>query len=138
MCNNECKCKQTEPKKRIPFNLERALAGDPVVIRGGKEVTELTLFKGLATNYPLNGVINGALKNWTVEGKWLISEPDHSHDLYMKPRPSKKLWIAVSKTPVFNNCSTYNLSGYAEENASELNHKDRNNYHIIQIELPED
>ena len=67
-----------------PFDLEKALAGEPVVTRQGEEVTQLTLFK---TNsiYTLAGVVDGELLRFTPSGEYLRNEP-HYLDLFMKAK----------------------------------------------------
>lgn len=66
-----------------PFDLERALAGDPVVTRDGREVTQLTHFNVVDTTDPLVGVINGCLKSWKLKGTY-FSEDGSPADLFMK------------------------------------------------------
>lgn len=65
-----------------PFDLEKALAGEPVVTRQGEEVIQLTLFK---TNdiYNLAGVVDGELLRFTPTGEYLRNE-SHELDLFMK------------------------------------------------------
>lgn len=70
-----------------PFDLERALAGEPVVTRQGDEVIQLTLFK---TNgiYKLAGVVKGELLRFTPTGKYFVNE-SHELDLFMKVKTHK-------------------------------------------------
>lgn len=49
-----------------PFNLERALAGDPVQTMDGRPVTQLTRFECKCRN--VVGVVEGALHLWDEEG----------------------------------------------------------------------
>lgn len=65
-----------------PFNLEKALAGEPVVTRGGQEVTQLTAFE---TNsiYKLAGVVGGELYRFTEEGVYIVNQVTNL-DLVMK------------------------------------------------------
>lgn len=67
------------------FNLERALAGEPVVTRDGREVTEIHLFKTIKTNYPLIVVVGGDNQEYTEEGKFNINVYSND-DLFMKPK----------------------------------------------------
>lgn len=67
-----------------PFNLERALAGDPVVTRDGRPVNELTLFKTLDDD-PVVGVLNGTLLKWASDGHFHDSSIVHEFDLFMAP-----------------------------------------------------
>jgi len=71
-----------------PFDLEKALAGAPVVTRGGREVTQLYLFDVKDDCYPVYGVIHNKNGNYigcfTKEGRELVSR-ETSSDLFMKP-----------------------------------------------------
>lgn len=67
-----------------PFNLEKALTGEPVVTRDGKEVTQLTLFT-VDSVYNLAGVVDGVLLRYTSEGEYLRDE-FHELDLLMKAK----------------------------------------------------
>lgn len=61
---------QKQEKQNLkPFNLERALAGDPVITRGGKKVLELHFFSTPNT-CPIAGFIDGSitLQRWTIDG----------------------------------------------------------------------
>jgi hypothetical protein len=79
------------------FNLERALAGEPVITRNGKKVTELHLFKNEALIQPLYGTIEGDedVLQWTTFG---IFNPvkETSWDLFMAEQ-KKSIWVNVYK-----------------------------------------
>jgi hypothetical protein len=64
-----------------PFNLERALAGDPVVTRGGRPVTQLTIFKDVDQD-PLVGMLDRSIRNWKITGRYLDGY-EHPYDLFM-------------------------------------------------------
>lgn len=67
------------------FNLERALAGDPVVTRDGRKVTEVYQFKSYEGDYPVYAVINNAITSHTKSGEY--NEKDgHPLDLFMAPK----------------------------------------------------
>lgn len=71
----------------IPFNLEKALAGDKVVTESGDEATQLTLFKVMNAR-PLCGVIGKSLFTWTESGKRDGSgDLGCGKDLFMAPKP---------------------------------------------------
>jgi hypothetical protein len=76
-----------------PFNLERALAGEPVITRNGKKVTELYLFKNAKIIQPLYGTIEDDedVFSWTTNGIYNPTK-NTSFDLFMAPE-SKFLWI---------------------------------------------
>ena len=95
-----------------PFDLERALAGDPVVTRDGRPVTQLTLFEETDTDYCLYGVAGGTLLNWRKTG---ITDPEDyleedayiegsMSDLFMAPR---EVWIIVLESTAKDFVSTY-------------------------------
>lgn len=74
------------------FNLEEALAGSPVITRGGKEVTQIVLFKA-DKEYPLFCVVDEEIISYTKEGK-SFSSGESNYDLFMKPT-KKSGWTAV-------------------------------------------
>jgi hypothetical protein len=78
------------------FNLERALAGDPVITRNGKEVTQLAKFNIQRDKQCLIGVLNHELERWTVDGNYFLSETESEQDLFMKPKENA-IWINVYK-----------------------------------------
>ena len=77
------------------FDLEKALAGEPVVTRDGRAVTQLHCFD-VANDYlyPLYGVINGAIVQFRIHGKSEVAE--NPYDLFMA-EPER--WVNV----YFNN-----------------------------------
>jgi len=77
------------------FNLERALAGEPVVTRTGKKVTELHLFKNEALIQPLYGIIEGDddVLQWTTFGIYSPTK-ETSWDLFMAGE-KKSVWVNV-------------------------------------------
>jgi len=66
------------------FNLEKALAGKPVVTRNGKKITELHLFKSAELIQPLYGIIEGDedVLAWTRNGIYNPTK-DTFWDLFM-------------------------------------------------------
>jgi hypothetical protein len=77
------------------FNLERALAGEPVVTRNGKKVTELHLFKNEILIQPLYGTIEGVndVLYWTTKGIYNPTK-ESSWDLFMAGE-KKSRWVNV-------------------------------------------
>ena len=78
------------------FNLERALAGEPVITRDGKEVTQLVKFDAPEANYALRGVIDGEIKSWTTDGRFATFSENSPKDLFMKPKENA-IWVNVYK-----------------------------------------
>jgi hypothetical protein len=88
------------------FNLERALAGEPVCTRDGNEVTQLTYFEAPKDPYPVVGVLEGEVCGWQTNGRFLESE-NISKDLIMKPKENA-IWVNLYKDyngKLFAGCS---------------------------------
>ena len=66
----------------IEFNLERALAGDPVVTRDGRKVTQLVKFVA-SQGDELWGVIGGQVESWRDNGHYHNQEIKTRTDLFM-------------------------------------------------------
>jgi hypothetical protein len=75
------------------FNLERALAGEPVITRDGREVTQLVKFDCI-NKYNLYGVVNGQIESFNIDGSWYQSS--HNNDLFMKPKENA-VWVNIYK-----------------------------------------
>jgi hypothetical protein len=75
-----------------PFNLEKALAGEPVVTRDGRKIKDLHFFHTLTRDCKLYGVINNSVMAWTNEGHWLSTGQEQPEDLFME-EPEK--WVNV-------------------------------------------
>ena len=72
--------------KLKPFNLEKALAGEKVVTRDGREVTQLTKFDNVTDNeFILVGVLCGSLHVFTIDGRFSAGEARPA-DLFMAPK----------------------------------------------------
>ena len=56
-------------KKGGPFNLEKALAGDPIETVGGLEVYELHLLETVEDGYPLVASVEGKFMRFTKDGE---------------------------------------------------------------------
>jgi hypothetical protein len=122
---------------RKPFDLEKALAGEPVVTGDGRKVLELKLFKSQIDN-PLVCLIEGREGLVSVRSNGLAM-CDHDYDLFMAPK-KKKLWIAVSKEPYQSNAH-FGSAAYKEKDEL-IEHIKRfgrvpENFHLMQIEIDE-
>ena len=73
-----------------PFDLERALAGDKVVTRDGREVTQLTKFNSVGEC--LAAVVDGELITWGEDGRYWANGKDSGLDLFMAPKTVKR-WV---------------------------------------------
>lgn len=84
-----------------PFNLAEALAGKPVVTRGGHKVTQLTQFPTTYA-YVLAGVLTdgdgrASIDTWTKDGLF-TDDPGRNHDfdLFMEVK-EKRIWVNLWK-----------------------------------------
>jgi len=75
-----------------PFNLERALAGDPVVTRDGRPVKIAGYNEEAETEYKICGWVDGEVEGWNVDGLLSESIKDADIDLFMSPNERKE-WI---------------------------------------------
>jgi hypothetical protein len=77
------------------FNLERALAGEPVITRDGKEVTQLVYFKDVINKDCVYGVLGNQITTWCIDGKFFHDDPNEfKADLFMKPKENA-IWVNV-------------------------------------------
>ena len=65
-----------------PFDLEKALRGEKVVTRDGREVTQLTHFETQSA-YRLHGVVSGRLYIWFGDGSFAMDLKENNHNLYL-------------------------------------------------------
>lgn len=98
-----------------PFDLEKALAGDPVVTRDGREVTSLHLFDCEGYAHPLMGVCDGQILSWTKDGGYFDPTNYHINDLFMKSKTVVK-WVILKKNGYWN---CYDSKDKAELGSSE-------------------
>jgi hypothetical protein len=66
-----------------PFDLEKALAGEPVVTKNGQSVSQLTLFSLTKDDYCIYGVIEGRIQRWVRSGQYDVNVENHDLDLFM-------------------------------------------------------
>ena len=77
-----------------PFDLERALVGDPVVTRSGTTVTEIHYLKTVQNDAQVISVINGDVYFHKKDGKrWCY---DEENDLFMVST-KKTGWMNIMK-----------------------------------------
>lgn len=80
-----------------PFDLSRALAGDPVITRDGRKVNEIHYFKTCNTAYCIVAIIDNQYYEFTKTGKFTIFQEPHDIDLFMDDvKKIKKLFIAIN------------------------------------------
>ena len=107
-----------------PFNLEKALAAEPVVCRNGWEVTEIVYMPTVIGQRKLFAVSHGTLKEYDRDGKHTSLTDDHELDLFMA-EVEKAQWINIWETK--NGCiltTNHNREDQADlEIEEELTHK---------------
>jgi len=64
-----------------PFDLEKALAGEPLVTRDGSAATQLTRFDCDAP-YQLVAVVRGEIEEFTIDGR-SVEHRESPYDLFM-------------------------------------------------------
>ena len=69
------------------FNLEKALAGEKVITRDGREVTQIVSFDASDSEFVVYGVIDGeAIDSWTQDGGYHDTNSEEcGADLFMEP-----------------------------------------------------
>lgn len=79
-----------------PFDLERSLAGDPVVTRDGREIGEIYLFKSPEIRFPVFAEIKkcNEVYRYSKDGKF--STHESANDLLMAPKITRR-WINIYK-----------------------------------------
>ena len=77
-----------------PFNLEAAIAGEPVETRAGNKVTEFHYFATDKGNYPITAVISGYREIYTKRGNFLADDVCDMRDLVMSSK-KRKAWHCV-------------------------------------------
>lgn len=95
-----------------PFNLERALAGDPVVTRDGRKVTQLMMFDASALAKPVAGVIHGVCDvvfSWTKNGYSSIYPGAPLLDDLFMASVKREGWIIVRSPDEDGICKTSDL-----------------------------
>ena len=77
-----------------PFNLEKALAGEPVVNGRGVKVTEIVYFNTVDQRLspPVIAILDGVSRGFTIDGIHYEGHPNESIDLFMD---ENELWVNV-------------------------------------------
>ena len=75
-----------------PFNLERALAGDPVVTRDGRPVKIAGYNEEAEVGQDIAGWVGGVLSSWFNDGSYTKQLYITDADLFMAPN-NRKEWI---------------------------------------------
>jgi hypothetical protein len=119
-----------------PFNLERALSGDPLITRGGIFVYELKLFNK-PSDFKLAGVLHGYIETWKIDGRYddYVGNT-HDNDLLMAEKPKKKYYLMLDTRNYPNSPERWlNTSGAYESKEDLLKNYDEENWEMIEIEI---
>lgn len=95
-----------------PFNLKKALAGDPVVTRDGRKVPEIYEFEKCNSITNIGYAIEGEVGIYTVNETGIRAHaPDKpsDSDIFMAPR-KQKLWIAIRNKEIENSSGVHDTS----------------------------
>jgi hypothetical protein len=82
----------------IPFDLQKAIDGEPVITRDGRAVTELHYFKSADVGFPIYTVINGAVCRHNLSGDYSETNCYDARDLFMAPKPVVKYYNVFKGT----------------------------------------
>jgi len=83
--------------KLKPFNLEKALAGEKVVTRGGQEVVKIVHFKDANPEERIVFQVEDVVYLCNEEGKYLTTGAGSQIDLFMTTT-KKQGWVNIYKT----------------------------------------
>lgn len=97
-----------------PFNLARAIAGDPVQTKNGKPVSQLTVFKSI-DKYNVIGVVAGEICYWDEWGNSSLMIEPGNYQLVMSP-VKKTGWLNLYQ---WNDGQTAGIVYTSEEEAIE-------------------
>ena len=109
------------------FNLERALAGDPIVMRDGTKIKEIFHSKEINK---IIAVFDGMIITNYINGMYSLTT--HDYDLFMAP-VKKKLFLVVEKNTesgAHETSSAYPSLGMFPENFG-----DTKRFTIVEIEI---
>ncbi|MGN6703579.1 MAG: hypothetical protein ACTHKB_11525 [Burkholderiaceae bacterium] len=76
-----------------PFDLQKSLAGAPVITRYGEPVTDIRHHPS-GRKYSVSGVIDGSIDTFTESGKFREQEAESMFDLFMAP-VKRKIFVNV-------------------------------------------
>jgi hypothetical protein len=83
-----------------PFDLEKALAGEPVVTRDGRPVKIAGYNPHAVEGVRILGWAGKTSRSWYYDGKYTEAENGHDADLFMaeKPKVKKEGWVNLYKS----------------------------------------
>lgn len=107
-----------------PFDLQKALQGDPVVMRDGRKVLELLVFKTSSVTNPVRAVIaGGGVLQFGADGRYYQIEQSNN-DLFMAPKVRTvyvNLFTCAGVTkPMSTMAASFDTVAEAESHAEKL------------------
>jgi hypothetical protein len=90
---------ENEVKGLKPFDLEKALKGEKVITRDGREVSEVHHFKTVTSRYTVSAVISGRNYSFTRQGVF-ISGMESEDDLFMAPK-ERVVWVNIYRNGTY-------------------------------------
>jgi hypothetical protein len=115
------------PEGCKPFDLERALAGDPVVTREGRTVTQLVKFDVGGAIDVVYGVFDGHISSWSVNGRYW-SDCESKHDIFMAPK-KRTVWVNL-----YGDGLCYRYDSKAEADEASASNRIGNRAYPVEIE----
>jgi len=88
-----------------PFDLQLAIAGEKLMTRDGREVSEFHFFKTIVSDYPCVAIIDGERGTFSKSGYFNSSQHPHDDDLFMA---AKKRTVYVQ---IFNKSGDASVPG---------------------------
>ena len=114
-----------------PFNLDQALAGDPICTESGEDVTQLTMFNAASNSeYCLAGVCDGYINVWRKDG----STCRYDKNLRMKPKKVVK-WVSVAYNQLYGSYYTFAIPSDSLEQAKKTHLGQDISHHMIEVEI---
>lgn len=104
-----------------PFDLEKALAGEPVITRDGKKATEVVFLKTADDLYVVIAVVDGKVLSYTKDGKYWASKSADQNDLFMAPKKVKgwmNVYTTIRDSAVASSSAVYKTRKDADVNAT--------------------
>lgn len=82
--------------KRLPFNLEAAMRGEPLITRDGRRM-KFVAYVPEAKEYKVIAFLHGRdeADKFTVDGRYYagLTSNDSCRDLFMAPKPKRTVWL---------------------------------------------
>lgn len=79
-----------------PFDLEKALAGAPVIHRNGSPVKEFFYSTTSINDQPIISVSGGFMRSHNKDGRYYVGDHDCEYDLFMDSEKGEG-WVIVDK-----------------------------------------